>query len=204
MHPELSPDPARGPQRVAGFVLAMLVQAGFIALLVISRPTFAPRQKLTKELTLFLPRLPRAVSPPLALPAPSAGAPRSLVAPPTVPAPPSPNTLRAVPAAPDLSGLGLSLFGCAPEQWSSLSPEQRAKCPRPGEGLTAKNAPDLLHPPPSQSKDRDYWAVELQKRNDPIPTCMTFKRQAVAIGIEDYRLMVDPICAAKKLQRAMQ
>ena len=75
---------------------------------------------------------------------------------PIVPGPPLPNALRAAPAAPDLSGLGQSLFGCAPETWSSLTPEQRAKCPRPGEGMTVRSAPDLLHPP-RQTKDEDYW-----------------------------------------------
>src|SRR4051794_27097354 len=97
---QISPKSARRPERLAGFVLAMLVQAGFLALLVISRPTFAPQEEPTKELTLFLPRLPRTAPAPMALPAPRMRAPRSLVAPvPMVPAPIFPNTLRAAPIA---------------------------------------------------------------------------------------------------------
>ena len=163
---------AKHRQRLAGAILAIAVQAGLLALLVISRPVIAPPEKLAKELTLFLPRLPPAPAPPVSLSAPAKQAAPRLTAPrPIVPAPPPLGALRAAPAAPDLSQLGRSLFGCAIETWSSLTPEQRAKCPRPGEGLTVRSAPDLLHPPPSRSKDEAYWQEQWAEDHWSPPAC---------------------------------
>ena len=53
----------RRAERWAGAALALLVQAGFLALLVVSRPLIAPPEKLARELTLFLPRLPKIIEP---------------------------------------------------------------------------------------------------------------------------------------------
>jgi len=157
----------RRRKRLAGFVLAIAVQAGFLALLVISRPVIAPPEKLTKELTLFLPRLPRAAPPPLALPAPAQQAAPRLTAPLAIIPAPLPNPLRAAPMAPDLSQLGQFLFGCTPEQWSSLTPEQRAECPRPGEGIAVQQAPNLLGSP-SHVQDNARWANALAHEQSPV------------------------------------
>ena len=183
--------------RIAGAALAMLVQAGFLALLVVSRTQTQPPAQLVHELILFLPRL----TVPNLQPAPTVidarGNPRPIVPAPAVPSialPPAAPSMTAPP--PDISGLGQSIFGCAPETWSGLTPEQRVRCPRPGEGVTVRNAPDLLHPPPSQSKDSAHWAAELASRKSIRVPCTSIENQAAG----DQVLMVDPVCAVKELQ----
>jgi hypothetical protein len=183
----------RRPERLFGFVLAIAVQAGFLALLLISRPTFAPQEKFTKELTLFLPRLPRAAPPPISLPAPARETPPILAAPaPIVPLPPSLNTLRAAPMAPDLSGLGQSLFGCALEKWSSLTPEQRAKCVRPGEGFAVQDAPNLMGSP-SRVQDNARWANALAHEQSPLWLPCTgpgYAPSGATVGV-DFKCLFD-------------
>jgi hypothetical protein len=63
--------------------------------------------------------------------------------------------------APDFRGFGRSLFGCAPEHYGELSPEERAHCPKPGEGLA--HEPDLANPPRSHAKDELYWQEQFRR-----------------------------------------
>src|SRR5579872_3423044 len=186
-------------RRLTGAILALSLQALFLALLIQSmNPASAP-ERLVRELTLILPRL-RKTQPPLA-PASATAPPRTLTAPlPAIPFTPSPNAPAAAP--PDIRHLGQSIFGCAPENYANLTPEQRALCPRPGEGVAIQNVPAFA--PRSEVKDSAHWAAELEKRNSPfVDTCMTFQRHAIATSVEDYTLMVDPSCTAKKLQKAL-
>ncbi|HVW74586.1 MAG TPA: hypothetical protein VHC39_13180 [Rhizomicrobium sp.] len=76
--------------------------------------------------------------------------------PPTA-APSEPSPSLAPTPAPDLRGFGQALFGCAPEHYSDLTPDQRAHCPKPGEGLANKEEPDLMGTP-SHVKDNARWA----------------------------------------------
>ena len=169
--PSFSDRRSQHRERFAGAVLAILVQAGFVALLVVSRPMMAPPEKGNKELTLFLPRLMPA---PASKPSSARSAPFFAPAP-IVPLPPTANAplaaplpqMRAVPAAPDLRSFGQSMFGCAPEMWSTLTPEQKAKCPRPGEGYAVREAPNLMGAP-SRTKDEAHWAYEWQKKESPL------------------------------------
>lgn len=143
--------------RLVGATLALAIQAGLIALLIFSHAPWAPPEKIARELTFVLPRL-RPVAPPPA-PArpgtPSRAPAAPLPLPPqvlpmpdsTVPAPPSQEILR---------NLGQSLFGCAPENWSSLTPQQRSHCSRPGEGVAIQQAPPLLVAP-DHVKDKALW-----------------------------------------------
>jgi len=151
--------------RLLGATLAVLVQAALIggAILSLTRPVFVPRIGM-RETTLWLPALPR--TPPEAktelrtidargsrLPAPS-----SII--------PSPDLIA--PAAPptDLSALGRTLFGCAPEHYAELSPEDRAHCPKPGGELTYQ-PPDLMIGP-SHVKDNVRWANALAHKQSPL------------------------------------
>jgi hypothetical protein len=116
-----------------GGALALLVQSLFLLLVLLS-PSHPPRAtSLSRETILFFP--------PLAVPKPSvidARAPRKPrgIAPARAPAPP-PVTARPSPATPSLAppsgiaGFGRSLFSCAPEQYASLTDEQRSHCPKP-------------------------------------------------------------------------
>jgi hypothetical protein len=63
--------------------------------------------------------------------------------------------------APDFKGFGRSLFGCAPEHYADLPAEERAHCPKPGEGLARE--PDLATPPRSHVKDELYWQEQFRR-----------------------------------------
>jgi hypothetical protein len=59
------------------------------------------------------------------------------------------------------------LFGCAPEKYAELSPEDRKHCPKPGEGLAVNPPPDLLDDK-SHVKDGARWANALAHRQSPL------------------------------------
>jgi hypothetical protein len=65
------------------------------------------------------------------------------------------------PAAPDIRGLGQSLFGCAPENLGNLTPEQRSHC------TTGLMRPDANAAPSTHVKDAARWEGELKARNTP-------------------------------------
>jgi len=68
----------------------------------------------------------------------------------------------------DLRGFGRALFGCAPEHYAGLPPEERAHCPKPGEGLAANPPPDLLNGDRSHVKDNARWANALAHEQSPL------------------------------------
>ncbi len=151
----------RRTERCAGAALALMMPAGLIGLLVLSRPPSARQPPLPRELVFILPRLvptpetapPLARSAPFFAPAPVVRLPPTATAPLGAPLP----QMRAAPVAPDLSGIGRALQDCNIDNYANLSPERRKLCPRPGEGVAIQEAPDLLHPPRSQSKDEEHW-----------------------------------------------
>jgi hypothetical protein len=153
--------------RVGGAMLALLVQAGLIAaaFLLPVRPVFHSRL-IRQETVLWLRPLPRIASQPTTIDA--RGAPRASVVPKPDIVPPQ--TSSSLPApGPDISALrafGRALFGCAPERYDQLSPEDRAHCPKPGEGL-AYQPPDLLGGP-SHVKDNARWANALAHKQSPL------------------------------------
>ena len=126
-------------QRAASAVLALAVQALFItALLLWAVPPVArPEKEIVFRLMPAAPPAPpvRIVgtpSQPTRKPVASAPAP-SQAAPPTI-APPS-----------GIAGIGQGLFGCAPQNYANLTPDQRSRCTKPGEGLAHNDVPDLMH-----------------------------------------------------------
>ena len=171
-------------QRALGATLALLVQATF-ALLVLLSPSHSLRPaSLVRETLMFFP--------PLAAPAPStidARGPRRkritpsdvLAVPPPIVAPPSTAAPLASPSG--MAGFGRALFGCAPERYALLTPEERSHCPRPGEGLAKNDDRDLLTPPKSHAKmeamwqeqwDEDHWrpAPCLPTGGIPVAACL--------------------------------
>jgi len=143
--------------RLAGGMLALLVQAGFLLLVLLSPSHSTRPASHARETLLFFP--------PLAVPVPSTidarGPRRKRIAPsdalpvPAIASPP----VAASPLAPPsgLAGFGQALFGCAPEHYADLTPHQRAHCPKPGEGLANKEQPDLMGMP-SHVKENTRWA----------------------------------------------
>ena len=142
---------------LVGGVLALLVQAGFLLLVLLSPSHSTRPASLARETLLFFP--------PPAVPAPSTidarGPRRKRIAPSaTLPVPPIASPpVAASPLAPPsgLAGFGQTLFGCAPEHYADLTPDQRAHCPKPGEGLANAEQPDLMGRP-SHVKDNARWA----------------------------------------------
>jgi hypothetical protein len=142
---------------LVGGVLALLVQAGFLLLVLLAPSDSTRRASLVRETLLSFP--PRAVPAPSTINAP--GPRRKRIAPSdTLPVPPIASPPVAVsPLAPPsgLAGFGQALFGCAPEHYADLTPDRRAHCPKPGEGLANKEQPDLMDMP-SHVKDNARWA----------------------------------------------
>jgi hypothetical protein len=143
----------RRSSRLAGAAGALLLQGGFAFLFLYSMPRLKPPLELGRELTLALPRLTQARPSPTA---PSVRLRTGLPAPiiqnvPEVAAPAAP-----APTISDLSNFGQALNGCALEKYNSLTPEQRARCPRPGAGVAIQEAPNLSGTRP-EAKDEALW-----------------------------------------------
>ncbi len=140
-------------RHTAGALLAVAVQTLFVAALLLWAVPPLSRQREQKEIFFRLV--------PTALPAPPVRIIGAATAPVRKPAAPAPAPSPAAPsvAAPPsgIAGFGQSLFGCAPEHYADLTPDQRAHCPRPGEGLANKEQPDLMGMP-SHVKDNARWA----------------------------------------------
>ncbi len=130
--------------RTSGVVLALLVQSGFILIMLLSSQYLAPLRGPARETILLLRSLPKIVLPNIA---------------PSPLAPPS-----------GIAGFGRSLFGCAPEHYADLPPDEKAHCPKPGEGLAVNQPPDLLNPPKSRAKDEALW-LEQQAEARWMPVC---------------------------------
>jgi len=149
--------------RTGGVVLALLVQTGFVLIMLLSSQYLAPLRRPANETILLLRSLPKVA--PRTIDA--RGAPQR-VAPTHLPLLPNilPNTAPRVLAPPSgIAGFGRSLFGCAPERYADLSPDERAHCPKPGEGLAVNQPPDLLNPPKSHAKDEALWLEELAEKH---------------------------------------
>ena len=156
-------------ERARGAVLALLVQALFL-LLVLLTPAHLTRPVIEKETLLLLPPL-APPKPPITI---DARAPSTLsTAPPIVPTPPTSPPVMIAPLAPPsgIAGFGRSLFGCAPEHYADLTPDERAHCPKPGEGMAVNQPPDLLAPPRSHAKDEALWQEQYAEDHYVPPIC---------------------------------
>jgi hypothetical protein len=152
--------------RLIGSAAAIALQAGFLLLLLQSVHILMPPAKLAQEMTLILPRLrpapeqeaaPRAAAPPIVRILPTA---------PRLQPPPA----DAAPSAADVQGLGRALFGCAPEAYAVLSPEDRAHCPKPGVNAPRTTEEELY--PRSHAKDAATWQEDLDERRFNYSGCM--------------------------------
>jgi hypothetical protein len=78
-----------------------------------------------------------------------------------------------------LAGFGRSLFGCAPEQYADLTPDERAHCPKPGEGLAKNDDRDLVTPPRSRAKLEAMWQEQWDEDHWVPGPCPPSERPAV-------------------------
>ncbi len=154
--------------RITSFCLALLIQAGFVAILLWARPVFQRPAPAAHELLMMLP--------PLA-PKPVPRAPRGSATAPSAPATkfvPAPQ--KASPEAPlsAIPGFGQALNGCAPESYDKLPPEQRDSCANRAQGMASlgPREPDLMGQP-SRVKNQALWQAELARKQSPaLMPCM--------------------------------
>lgn len=175
------PQPA---QRMTSLMLVLLLHALLLMLLLNAFTQKNARPDAARETILrLLPMFQRAQE----------AAPRSGTVTGTraVIAPSAPPVIPAQPA-PDISGLGMQLFGCAPERLATLSPTERARC-----------ATGLVHPdrsivtiPKSHVVDPARRAAEMKARNSPIRIPCTYVGVVPGPYFSNSPTgMIDPSCA---------
>jgi len=157
--------------RAGGALLTLLVQAALIAAAILSLTRPATLSRVTHETMLLLRPLPQAKPKVTNIDARGPPSTHTSSAPKITPPEiaPSENAPAFPVPAPDLRGFGRSLFGCAPEHYADLPPEERAHCPKPGEGMARE--PDLSNPPRSHAKDEPYWQEQFRRARVVYSVC---------------------------------
>jgi len=89
-----------------------------------------------------------------------------------------------------IRGLGQALLGCAPENLSNLTPEQRSHCP----GGFSRPDDSAVTEPPSHVKDPVRRAAEMRARNTPLRIPCTSVIDAPVGGGTAAVPMVNPVC----------
>ncbi|HJW40146.1 MAG TPA: hypothetical protein VJ476_02840 [Rhizomicrobium sp.] len=174
----------RSPRLPAAIVVA-LVHVGIISIILTSQPGAIALPPVPHEMFYLFPpapplvRLPHRIEPPVA-----AHRTRPLFR-------YEPSTGITLPA-PVESALEQSLFGCAPEDLSKLTPAQRAHC---GEVYSARAYDGSLQGPP-QPLDTARWQTDIDSRNTPPSMACTgaASTPARAPNSASTATLVDPLC----------
>jgi hypothetical protein len=171
-------------ERAQGVFLALLVQASFVAMILLSSQHATPLRTLAHETILILHPTPQT--------APSSiDARGSMRRPAPVIAPVLPAIAPLPPIAPSpdiappsgIAGFGRSLFGCAPEHYADLPPTERAHCPKPGEGMAINQPPDLMRTR-SHVKNEAHWRQEWERVHSPsLLPCGGFRDVMCLLGM---------------------
>ena len=150
--------------RLISFCLALIIQAGFVTILIWSWPVFVRMAPSPSELMMVLPPLA-----PIA-PKPAARASRGAAPPAAITQFPAPRSIspQAPPPLSAIQGFGQALNGCAPESYDRLPPEQRAACANHAQGMASlgPREPDLMGKPP-RVKNEALWQAELARAHSP-------------------------------------
>jgi hypothetical protein len=143
-------------QRALGATLALLVQTLFLSMVLLSPSRSArPLVNLAHETILLLHSLPRTAPAIIDARAPASPRPSNAL-PIIIPVQPS-STVPSLAPPSGLAGFGQALFNCAPEHYADLLPDERAHCPKQGEGMTRNEDKDLGTEPRSHAKYEDRW-----------------------------------------------
>jgi hypothetical protein len=97
---------------------------------------------------------------------------------------------------PQTKSLGLSLFGCAPENLQNLSPDQRMHCKAT---IGAFAAGDGLGEVRERSADANRWAAAIAKRNTPVAVPCTYTENVTAGFGTAPAAMVDLVCLERMI-----
>jgi hypothetical protein len=174
-------------QRALGMALVALLHLLLLLglLQAVTNPVQLPRDTGREMILRFLPLLKARPLTPTPLPAPAPTRGRAIpVLPPLVAAPSA--------AQPNLTGLGQSLFGCAPENLANLPPDQRAAC---AGSLGHAPGDSELAMPKSHVKDPVRRAAEMRTKNTPgrIP-CAVLMNAPAPYGGKQIVPSADPFC----------
>lgn len=159
--------------RLPAILLTLCLQIALLLLLLHSLGrNVSPGAPLVRETYLRLPRLIEPSRAPRTIDARGNARPAAPVFVPPAWQSPSAGIAPPIAGTPDIEGLGQALNHCAPEIFASLTREQRARCPNPGEGLAIRQAPPLMGMR-SQVKDEAHWREELaRKQSQVLLPCM--------------------------------
>ena len=141
-------------QRAVSFALVLLLHAVMVFILLrFTVQKHNPAAPVEHLLEMIIP----VAKPPAAAPRAQMQPLRPLPGPPLsfAPAP------SLGPPAPDITGLGQAIFGCAPENLSNLTPDQRARCP----SLFTRPDQSAMVEPKSRVKDAKRRAAEMDAKN---------------------------------------
>jgi hypothetical protein len=181
--------------RVLGFGLVALVHAGLIAFVLSSLPMAIPRLPVPGREVFFLfpppkpARLPQRIEPPHRV----AVEPYFRV--------PLPTALAPHPRPQTASGLGLALFGCAPETLANLTPDERAHCGGNAalEAAAANEAmPGALREP---ARDADRWQAAIALRENGAMPCVHLDDLPAPNGLSNRAAVADPLCFLKRIEQ---
>lgn len=172
-------------QRTTGAVLAMTVQALFVtALLWWAVP---PLSRIRPQREIIFHLMPTPPAPPVRIIGATAPARKPRPSIPFTVAPSNVAPSSVSPSAPPsgIAGFGQSLFGCAPENFANRTPDARAHCAKPGEGM-ALNQPDGLMHGRTHVKDNARWANAMaHKQTLPmLPGGMLFPLVALEAAVD--------------------
>jgi len=188
--------PQNTPQRALSLVLVALLHAlllfavlHFMVVTPKTAATSAPEHLL--EMIINTARKPVPVSAPAVRSRPAPSLPR-----------PGVEHSGAMPSyappvqAPDVTGLGQALFGCAPENLTSLTPDQRAHCTN---GFTRPDDNALVEPK-SHVQDPARREAEMRTKNTPgrVP-CTSLTEVQTSLAGNTMVPLVDPVCAISGL-----
>ena len=178
--------PARS-SRLAGAAGALLLQGGFLLLFLASMPALRPPPEIGRELSLLLPRFRPAPSPPRqpqGTPGPVTVTRPLVLAPPNMPS--NALTYPLQPALPGIGAFGQALNNCAPEKYSSLPPDQQARCPRPGAGVAIQELPNLMGTRP-EAKDEAFWQEQWDEAHWTPGPCGPAQGSVVGCLMDEWR-----------------
>jgi hypothetical protein len=181
------------PERATAVALLLLLHA---ALFLLISPKFGVQEQMrpVNEVTLsFQAPRPRELAPPAVTPVfvrPSA----PIVTPPAI----VQSALPSLRAAPDITGIGRSLFNCDLANSGNLLPEYHANCLNFGTAPPASGMAETGMPKRTKVKHGVTWAAELAARQAPPEVPCTSLQQQVFGGPGAQKpvttLMADPLC----------